>query len=102
MNEIERLMKEKELLERRIKLLTQGSVIMDTVKLDQIHHPAANCGKWSVAYKYKHIARLGRGNDPQVREKWVPIICCENREEAVNMLGEAIKALTELYEKAVK
>ena len=102
MSELERLIKEKEELERRIMMLTEGKIIMDSVKLDMIKHNAAQGGKWAVSYKYKYVSQWGSRCIPKNSEKWVPMFCCDNREEAVNMIPAAVNALTELYKKATK
>ena len=99
-NEIEQLIREKEALERRIALLTSGRILMDDAKLDMIKHNAAQCGKWAVSYKYRYNIEQGCQRIPKASEKWVPLFTCDNREEAVNMLGKAIETLTGLYNKA--
>ena len=100
MSELEKLIQEKKELERRIGLLTKGTVIMESVKLDTIHAVGGNTGKWAVSVLYSHIARIGYASQREMRKKWVPIVCCDNREEAVMRIPEIIKALNELYEKA--
>ena len=100
MSELEKLMQEKKELERRIGLLTRGAVVMESVKLDTIHAVGGNTGKWAVSVLYSHIAKIGGSYIRQQRNKWVPIVCCDNREEAVTKIPEIVKALNELYEKA--
>ena len=102
MSELEKLIQEKKELERRIALLTDGRIIMDSVKLDTIKSPTAQGGKWAVSYKYRHIIQMGSRCIPKDGAKWVPMFTCENREEAVKMIPKAINELTELYERAVK
>ena len=102
-NELQKLIREKEELERRIMMLTDGKVIMDTVKLDTIKCVcSAQEGKWAVSYNYRHIVRVGRECTLKERSKWVPLFSCENREEAINMIPKVINELNELYEKAIK
>ena len=102
MTELERLIKEKEDLERKIMMLTEGKIVMDSVKLDMIKHNAAQEGRWAVSYRYRYIAEYGSQRKPKFSEKWVPIFYCENRETAVKMIPKAINDLKELYDKAVK
>ena len=102
MSELERLIKEKEELERKIMMLTEGKIIMDSVKLDMIKHNAAQEGRWAVSYKYRYIAEYGSQRKPKLSEKWVPMFYCENRETAIKMIPKAIHDLKDLYEKAVK
>ena len=99
-NELQRLIREKEELERKIAMLTEGKIIMDTVKLDTIKTSSAQDGKWAVYYKYKHIARVSHYCELMERTKWTPIFSCENREEAIRVIPNVIKELKELYEKA--
>ena len=102
MSELEGLTKEKEELERKIMMLTEGKIIMDSVKLDMIKHNAAQEGRWAVSYKYRYIAEYGSQRKPKLSEKWVPMFYCENRETAIKMIPKAIHDLKDLYEKAVK
>ena len=102
MSELEKLIKEKEELEGRILMLTEGKIIMDSVKLDRIKHNAAQEGRWAVSYKYRYVAEYGSQRKPKISEKWVPIFYCVDRETAVQMILKAINDLKELYEKAVK
>ena len=101
-NELERLIREKEDLERRIMMLTDGKIIMDTVKLDMIKHNAANGGRWAVSYKYNYISQWGCHCVPKDSSKWVPIFSCANRDAAVAMIPKVIDELKALYEKATK
>lgn len=100
MSELERLKKEKEALERRIQMLTTGSVFMDNVKLDVIHTPGLQQGKWAVSFRYHHIVRRGRQGIHEDRDKWVPLFNCETREEAVLMIPKLVAEMNELYEEA--
>ena len=99
-NDLKELIRQKEELERRIMMLTEGRIIMDSVKLDMIKHPAAQGGKWAVAYKYRYISQWGCNNIPKLSEKWVPIFCADNREEAIRAIPEIIDSIKGLYEKA--
>lgn len=101
MTELETLLKQKEDLERRIRLLTDGTITLDEVKLAIIRHPAAQKDKWAVSFRYEHTAEYGWSREPKQTKKWVPIFACDNREEAVKRIPGAIKALQELYDKAV-
>ena len=101
-NELEKLIREKQELERRIAMLIEGKIIMDTVKLDTIKHNAGNSGRWAVSYKYKHISEWGWNREPKESTKWVPMFSCENREEAIKMIPKVIEELQELYARAIK
>ena len=89
-NELQRLIREKEDLERKIAMLTEGKIIMDTVKLDTIKHNAAQGGKWAVSYKYKYISQWGCHCVQKESAKWNPLFSCENREEAIRMIPNVI------------
>lgn len=102
MSELERLIAEKEALERRIAMLTDGKIILDNVKLDTIKHNAAQEGRWAVSYKYRHTSQWGCHCEPKESAKWVPLFSCENRETAIAMIPKVINELDELYHKAIK
>ena len=100
--QIEQLMKEKEELERRIALLTKNRIVMNNVKLDTINGVGEQHGKWAVSYKYDHIVRAGRNGLIEKRRKWVPLFCCDNREEAIKMIPRVIGELKELYDMTIE
>ena len=101
MTELQQLLKEKRELERKIKILTTGSIINDMVKIDRISCAGPHQrGKWAVFYKYLYIAGIGYKNEPKARSKWQPLFNGDSFDEVVNMIPDAIKDLTELYEQA--
>ena len=101
MTELQMLLHEKKEIERKIKFLTSGAITNDLVKLDRINFASQyQKGKWAVFYKYHHIVSAGREGRAEIRDRWSPLFNADSREEAVNMLPVAIKALTELYEMA--
>ena len=102
MTELERLIKEKTELERRIRLLTDGVIELDSVKLDTIKTSGGQCGKWAVSYKYQHVRWHGNEASNRPGEKWVPMFACENREETIKMIPKVITELNALYAKATK
>lgn len=104
MTELERLIKEKKELERRIAVLSSGAIVNDFAKLDMVKMGGEQKGKWAVFYRYFFIVRRGRYGDNEEWQKWVPIFCPQSgsREEAVKEIPNIIKHLQALYEEAVK
>ncbi len=101
MTELQQLLQEKKELERKIKILTTGSVVNDIVKIDRIGYPGRfQKGKWAVFYRYKYIANTGYHGTPKPMKKWQTLFNGDSIDEVVNMIPDAIKALTELYEQA--
>ena len=102
MTELEQLIAEKKEIERRIKLLTSGSITHEMAKIDKLGGYAGKYqrGKWAVFYKYLHVVSKGRQGTPEASMKWVPLVNGETIEEVVNELPNVIKDLTELYEEA--
>ena len=101
MEELERLIHERDELDRKIKMLTSGAVFTDNAKLDTIKFHGAQFGKWAVSYKYSNTAIVGRQGDREKRQKWNTLFCCESRKQAILTIPSAITALRELYDKAV-
>jgi hypothetical protein len=101
MTELQQLLQEKRELERKIKILTTGSIVNDIVKIDRIGYPGRfQQGKWALFYRYKHVVNAGCHGKPEPRAKWQPLFNGDSLDEVVNMIPDAIKALTELYEQA--
>jgi hypothetical protein len=99
MTELQQLLYEKRELERKIKILTDGAVVNDIVKIDRLGCPGKyQQGKWAVYYRYKHVVNAGCHGVPKKRVKWQPLFNGDSLEEVVDMIPNAIKALTELYE----
>lgn len=102
-DELRELMRQKRDLERRIMILTTGSIVNDMVKVDRIGYAGKfQQGKWALFFKYAHVVNTGCHGVPETRTKWQPMINADTKEEVINQIPGAIKALTELYEQAVK
>lgn len=99
-DELDRLLKEKEELERKIRMLTDGAVFNDNAKIDMIRYPGAQNGKWALSYKYSYIEKHGRMGVPVQRNKWNTLFYGSNREEVVMKIPDIIRDLMSLYEKA--
>jgi hypothetical protein len=98
-DDIQELIRQKRELEQRIHLLMSGAIIRDKVKLDKIGFAGKyQKGKWALFYRYDHVVNRGRGELPQPRSRWTPMINGDSIEEVINQIPDAIKALTELYE----
>ena len=97
-NELERLQRQKMLIEQRIRRLTTLTSIHDNAKLDVIKSKGPQAGKWTIYYKYRHFRyhHATRSNEPG--EKWNPLCCCNTRKEAVEQLANIIHDLQELYD----
>ncbi len=102
MDELRRLMHEREEIDRKIRMLTDGVVANDYAKLDTIKFHGAQFGKWAVSFKYSNTAIVGRQGDRQKRHKWNTLYCCDSRKEAIETLPATISFLQDLYDKAVK
>ena len=101
-SELLRLMHERDELDRKIRMMTEGIVLTDHAKLDTIKFHGAQFGKWAVSFKYENTAIVGRQGDREKRQKWNTLFCCESRKEAIATIPSAVIALQELYDKAVK
>lgn len=95
--ELAMLRKEKEEIERKIRMITTLSVIHDNAKLDTIGTKGPQYGKWAVSYKYKHIRWHGDRRTNEPGEKWVALYCCDTRQEAIKKLPLVIDELWNLY-----
>lgn len=98
MTELERLLKEKKSIERRINFLTSGSIINENCKVDRINYSYYQKEKWALYYKYRFIAAVSRDAHPEHRSKFMPLVNGDTVEEVVEKIPEVIKALTELYD----
>ena len=99
MTELQELMRQKKELEKKIKILTTGSVINENVKIDRINYAGQyQRGKWALFYKYNYIVSRGRQGIPENWSRWMPMFNGESFEDVVRQIPDAIKALTELYE----
>ena len=100
-DELRMLIEEKKQLERRIKMLTTGSIENGLAKIDRICCASKyQRGKWALFYKYKYYANTRRQELPVQRTKWETMFNGETLEEVVEKIPEAIKALQDLYEAA--
>lgn len=97
-DELKRLEKEKADIEQRIRQLTTLTSIHDDVKLDFIKTRGPQLGHWAVSFRYTYISWHGSDRTWIPAEKWVPIIQCPTREEAVSRIPKALSALQELYD----
>lgn len=95
--ELEQLRRQKAEIEQRIRRLTTLTSIHDNVKLDIIKTKGPQCGKWTIYYKYRHMRWHGATRSNEPGEKWVPLVCCNTRQEAVESIGEIIGEFQELY-----
>ena len=101
MTELQELMKQKREIEKRIKILTTGSVINENAKIDRITYAGQyQQGKWALFYKYKFIASRGREGRAEYRTKWQVLLNDESFDDVVSQIPDIIQALTELYEDA--
>lgn len=96
--ELEQLRRQKMAIEQKIRRLTTLTSIHENVKLDIIKTKGPQCGKWTLYYKYQHIRWHGATRSNEPGEKWVPLICCNTRKEAVENLQKVIAEFQELYE----
>ena len=100
-DELKKLIKEKEELEHRIKMLESGAIMRDFVKLDRINsYSEHQNGKWCVYYKREFFVRKGPYSKPKEATKWMPLFSGDTIEEAVGKIPDAVKALQELYNDA--
>jgi len=69
----------------------------ENVKIGIISTRGPQMGKWAVSYKYKYKGYRRAIMGYEDTEKWVPLFCCDTREEAVSTIPEVICALGEFY-----
>ena len=95
-NQYYALKKELEEIKQKLDQLT-APCCNENVKIGIISTRGPQMGKWAVSYKYKYkgYRRAIRGYEDT--EKWVPLFCCDTREEAVSTIPEVICALGEFY-----
>lgn len=99
MTELQELMKQKKEIEKRIKILTTGSVINEDVKIDRITYAGKyQRGKWALFFKYRHIVSKGWEGTAEYRTKWQPLFNEESFDDVVKRIPYVIQALTDLYE----
>lgn len=95
---LEQLQRQKMVIEQKIRSLTTLTSVHDNVKLDIIKTKGPQCGKWTLYYKYHHIRWHGATRINEPSEKWVPLICCNTRKEAVESLKKVIADFQKLYD----
>ena len=101
MTELQELIRQKREIEKKIKILTTGSIIEENVKIDKIGCPMQyQHGKWALFYKYRFVASRGREGKAEERSKWVPLFNGDSFYEILKRMPEVINELTEIFENA--
>ena len=97
-NELEKLMLQKEEIERKIReLKNSGLVRFDTVKLDK-QKWGTSAERWMVAVKSEEFDPYGF---KRRKETWKSIINGHSRQEVIDQIPNVIKCLQALYDMGV-
>lgn len=94
MTELEKLLQQKEELERKIaEAKCAGTVILDNVKLFQNRNQNASyCDKWAISVRC-------RDADNPKQERYFPVIKGDSREAVISLLPQTIADLQELCDR---
>lgn len=94
MTELEKLLQQKEELERKIaEAKCAGTVILENVKLFQnTNKYSSSCGKWAVSVRC-------RDTDSPKQGGYFPIIKGNSREAVISLLPQTIVDLQELCDR---
>lgn len=100
-NELEKLKREKEEIELKIKALEQdGIVVVENAKIDKEHFPTARPDEWFVAVKVELVKYPIVDKKDGKKIAWRSVVRDLDRNKAIEKIDSVIKSLQELKRKA--